>query len=94
MDYLKEIYPSQLTAEKVNKSDHLANYLDLTLMIDSGGKLSTGLYDKWDNNNNEKDDPILNMTLKQVTHVRICQRLLLIAQQPKRTSMQLKGQIL
>ena len=46
LDYLKEIYPSQLTAEKANKSDHLADNLDLTLIIDSGGKLSTRLYDK------------------------------------------------
>ena len=48
MDYLKEIYPSQLTVEKANKSDHLADYLDLTFIIDSGGKLSTRLYDKHD----------------------------------------------
>ena len=41
LDYFKEIYPSQLTVEKANKSDHLADYLDLTLIIDSGGKLST-----------------------------------------------------
>ena len=46
LDYLKEIYPSQLTVEKANKSDHLADYLDLTFVIDSGGKLSTRLYDK------------------------------------------------
>ena len=26
--YLKEIYPSQLTAEKADKSDHLADYLN------------------------------------------------------------------
>ena len=45
-DYLKEIYPSQLTVEKANKSDHLANYFDLTFIIDSGGKLSTRFYDK------------------------------------------------
>ena len=48
LDYLKEIYPSQLTVEKANKSDHLADYLDLTFVIDSGGKLSTRLYDKRD----------------------------------------------
>ena len=47
LDYLKEIYPSQLTVEKANKSDHLANYLDLTFIIHSG-KLSTRLYDKCD----------------------------------------------
>ena len=46
LDYLKEIYPSDLTVEKNNKSDHLADYLDLTLIIDSRGKLSTRLYDK------------------------------------------------
>ena len=48
LDYLKEIYPSQLTVEKANKSDHLADYLDLTFIIDSRGKLSTRLYDKRD----------------------------------------------
>ena len=48
LDYLKEIYPSQLTVEKANKSDHLADYLDLTFIVDSGGKLSTRLYDKCD----------------------------------------------
>ena len=44
----KEIYPSQLTVEKASKSDHLADHLDLTFIIDSGGKLSTRLYDKHD----------------------------------------------
>ena len=49
LDYLKEIYSFQLTVERGNKSDHLANYLDLTFMMtDSGGKLSTRLYDKSD----------------------------------------------
>ena len=48
LDYLTEIYPSQLTVEKVNKLDHLADYLELTLIRDSGGKLSTRLYDKLD----------------------------------------------
>ena len=43
LDYLKEIYPSHLTVEKANKSNHLADYLDLTFIIDSGGKLSTRL---------------------------------------------------
>ena len=37
LDYLKEIFPSKLTVEKANKSDHLADYLDLTFIIDSGG---------------------------------------------------------
>ena len=51
LDYVKEIYPFQLTIEKANKSDHLADYLDLTFIIDSGGKLSTRLYDKLDDFN-------------------------------------------
>ena len=46
LDHLKEIYPSQLNVDQANKSDHLADYLDLTFLIDSGGKLSTRLYDK------------------------------------------------
>ena len=33
LDYLKEIYPSQLTVEKANKPDHLADYLDLPFII-------------------------------------------------------------
>ena len=48
MNYLKEIYPSQLTVVKADKSDHLADYLHLKFIIDSGGKLSTRLYDKYD----------------------------------------------
>ena len=48
MDYLREKYTSQLTVEKANKSNHLANYVDLTFLIDSAGKLSTRLYDKRD----------------------------------------------
>ena len=48
LDCLKEIYPSQLTVEKANKSDHLEDYLDLTFIIDCVGKLSTRLYDKHD----------------------------------------------
>ena len=49
LDYLKEIYSSQLTVEKTNKSDLLTNCLDLTFMIDSGSKLSTRFHDKCDN---------------------------------------------
>ena len=48
LDCLKKIYPSQLTVEKANKSNHLTDYLDLTFIIDNGGKLSTRLYDKCD----------------------------------------------
>ena len=43
-----EIYPSQLTIDKANKSDHLADCLDLTFIIASGGKLLIRLYDKRD----------------------------------------------
>ena len=48
LNYFKEIYPSQLTVEKASKAGHLADYLDPTFIIDSGGKLSTRLYDKHD----------------------------------------------
>ena len=47
-DYVKEIYPSQLTVEKANTSDDLANYLDLTFIIESNNRLHTKLYDKRD----------------------------------------------
>ena len=40
-DYVKEIYPSQLTVEKANTSDDLANYLDLTFIIESNNRLYT-----------------------------------------------------
>ena len=33
-DYMKEIYPSQLTVEKANTFDDLANYMDLTFIIE------------------------------------------------------------
>ena len=48
LDYLREIYASQLTIVKANKLDHLTECLDLTFIIDSGGKLSAWLYDKRD----------------------------------------------
>ena len=47
-DYVKEIYPFQLTVEKANTSDDLANYLDLTFIIESNNRLSKKLYDKRD----------------------------------------------
>ena len=46
LDYLKEMYRSLPTVEKANKSDHQADYLHLTFIMDSGGKLLTSLYDK------------------------------------------------
>ena len=48
LDYLKKTYPSLLTVENSDESDHFADYLDLTFIIDSGSKLSTRLYDKRD----------------------------------------------
>ena len=47
-DYVKEIYPSQLTVEKANTSDDLANYQDLTFIMGSNNRLYTKLYDKRD----------------------------------------------
>ena len=47
-DYVKEIYPSQLTVERANTSDDLANYLDLALVTGSSNLLYTKLYDKRD----------------------------------------------
>ena len=48
-DYVKEIYPSQLTVEKANTSDDLVNHLDFTFIIGSNnGQLYTKLYDKRD----------------------------------------------
>ena len=34
-DYVKEVYPSQLTVEKANTSDDLANYLHLTFITEN-----------------------------------------------------------
>ena len=59
LDYLNKIYPFQLTVEKANESDHLADYLDLTFIIDSGGKLST----KQDDKRNDFDFHIVNFPL-------------------------------
>ena len=47
-DYAKEIYRSQLTVEKANTSDDLANYLDLTSITGSNNRLYTKLYNKRD----------------------------------------------
>ena len=48
MDYVKDIYPSQVTVEKANTSDDLANYLDLTFIIESNNQLYNKTYDKCD----------------------------------------------
>ena len=46
LDYLKQRYPSRVTVEEANKSNHLADYLDLTFIIYSRVKLSARLHDK------------------------------------------------
>ena len=47
-DYVKDIYPSQLTVQKGNTFGKLANYLELTFIIGSNNRLNTKLYDKHD----------------------------------------------
>ena len=47
-DYVKGICPCQITVEKANTSDDLANYLDLTFITESNNRLYTKLYDKRD----------------------------------------------
>ena len=50
-DYVKEVFPFQLTVEKANTSDDLANYPNLTFIIGSKSRLYTKLYDKRDDLN-------------------------------------------
>ena len=59
IDYIKEIYPSELNAEKADRLDDKANYLNLTFITGSNNRLDTKLYD-------ERDDfnfLIFNLTL-------------------------------
>ena len=51
MDYVKDIYPSELNVQKANRLDDLANYLDLTFIIGNNNRLYTKLYDKRDDFN-------------------------------------------
>ena len=48
-----------MTVEKDNKLDHPADCFDLIFIIESGGKLSTGLYDRC----NDFDFHIVNFPL-------------------------------
>ena len=48
LDYVKDIYLHQLNAEKANRLDDQANYLDLTFIIGNNNRLNTKLYDKRD----------------------------------------------
>jgi hypothetical protein len=45
------IYPSELEIKDPTKSSTSASYLDILIMIDRGGKLTTQLYDKRDDFN-------------------------------------------
>ena len=46
--YVDSIYPSELQIKDTTESSTSASYLDVLLNIDSGGKLTTQLYDKRD----------------------------------------------
>ena len=51
IDYVKDIYPSELNVEKADRLDDQANYLDLTFIIGNNNRLYTKLYDKRDDFN-------------------------------------------
>ena len=38
-DYVKDIFPSELTVDKANRLDDQANYLDLTFIIGNNNRL-------------------------------------------------------
>ena len=82
-DYIKEMYPSQLTVEKANTSDDLANYLDLTFIIESNTRLYTKLYDKRDDfdfhiidfpflSSNIPSSPLYGVYISQLTRYARC----------------------
>ena len=49
IDYVKDIYPSELNVEKANRLDDQADCLDLRFHIGNRNRLYTKLYDKHDN---------------------------------------------
>ena len=51
IDYVKDIYSSELNAEKTNRLDDQTNYLDLTFVKGNNNRLYTKLYDKCDDFN-------------------------------------------
>ena len=89
-DYVKEIYPSQLTVEKADTSDDLANYLDLTFIIESNNRLYTKLYDKRDDfdfhivnfpflSSNIPSSPSYGVYISQlIRYARCCQDIILL----------------
>ena len=48
INYVKDIYPSELNVEKASRLDDQANYLDLTFIIGNNNRLYARLYDKCD----------------------------------------------
>ena len=69
LNCLKEKYPSQLTVEKANKSDHLADYFDLTFIIDSGGKFSTRVYKRDDFDFHIVSFPFLSSSISSLSSI-------------------------
>ena len=55
IDYVKDIYPSELNVEKSNRLDDQANYLGLTFITGNDNRLYTKLYGK-------RDDFIVNFS--------------------------------
>ena len=51
VDYVEDIYPSELNVEKPNGLDDQENYLDLTFIIGNNSRLYTKLYDEPDDFN-------------------------------------------
>ena len=78
-DYVRDIYPSELNVEKVNRLDDQANYLDLTFIIGNNNRLCTQLYDKHDDFNfpflssNIPSGPSYSVYISQlIRYVRCC----------------------
>ena len=82
-NYIREIYPSQLTVEKANTSDDLANYLDLTFILGSNNRLYTKLYDKCDDfdfhivyfpflSNNIRSSPSCGVYISLLIYAKCC----------------------
>ena len=51
IDYVKDIYLSELSVKKANRLHDLADYLDLRFIIGSNNRLNTKLYNKRDDFN-------------------------------------------
>ena len=51
MDYVKEIYTSEINVEKADRLDDQENYVDLTFIIGDNDRTYTKIYTKCDNFN-------------------------------------------